>query len=142
MRNKYRTAETAKTLVPQPLTRASKKPTKNGVLYFGSTAPAMNEALDRLEESGHLLDAMRIRAFPFSAEVIDFIARHDHVFIVEQNRDAQLRGMLINEGNIDPAKMIAVLHYDGTPITARFIVNDIGAKLSRFNVTPIMKVAS
>ena len=79
---------------------------------------------------------------PFSAEVMDFIARHDHVFIVEQNRDGQLRGMLINEGNIDPAKMIAVLHYDGTPITARFIVGDIADKLARYNVTPIKKVAS
>ena len=91
---------------------------------------------------GQHLDAMRLRAFPFSAEVMDFIARHDHVFIVEQNRDAQLRGMLINEGGIDPAKMIAVLHYDGTPITARFIVGDIADKLARYNVTPIKKVAS
>ena len=102
----------------------------------------MSEALDRLEEMGQHIDAMRIRAYPFSHEVMDFIARHDHVFIVEQNRDAQLRGMLINEGGIDPAKMIAVLHYDGTPITARFIVGDIADKLARYNVTPIKKVAS
>ena len=134
--------ETAKTLVPQPLTRPSKKATKDAVLYFGSTSPSMTEALDRLEEMGQHLDAMRLRAYPFSSEVMDFIARHDNVFIVEQNRDAQLRGMLINEGNIDPAKMIPVLHYDGTPITARFIVNDIAEKLARCNVTPIKKVAS
>jgi len=134
--------ETAKTLVPQPVLRAAKKPTKNGVLYFGSTSPAMTEALDRLEEAGQHLDAMRLRAFPFSADVMDFIAKHDHVFVVEQNRDGQLRGMLINEGNIDPAKMIAVLHYDGTPITARFIATDIGDKLARYNVTPIKKLAS
>jgi 2-oxoglutarate ferredoxin oxidoreductase subunit alpha len=134
--------ETAKTLVPQPVLRAAKKPTKNGVLYFGSTSPAMNEALDRLEENGQHLDAMRIRAFPFPAEVMDFIAKHERVFIVEQNRDAQMRGMLINEGNIDPAKMIAVLHYDGTPITARFIASDIADKLARYNVTPIKKLAS
>jgi 2-oxoglutarate ferredoxin oxidoreductase subunit alpha len=134
--------ETAKTLVPQPITRAAKKPAKNGVLYFGSTAPAMNEALDRLEEIGQHLDAMRLRAFPFPAEVLDFIAKHEHVFVVEQNRDAQLRGMLINEGNIDPAKLVAVLHYDGTPITARFIATDIGEKLARYNVTPIKKLAS
>ena len=134
--------ETAKTLVPQPLTRPAKKATKNGVLYFGSTSPSMNEALDRLEEMGQHLDAMRLRAYPFSNEVMEFIARHDRLFIVEQNRDAQVRGMLINEGNIDPAKMIAVLHYDGTPITARFIINDIAEKLARYNVTPIKKVAS
>ena len=129
-------------MVPQPLTRPAKKTTKNGVLYFGSTSPAMGEALDRLEEMGQHLDAMRIRAYPFCAEIMDFIARHEHVFIVEQNRDGQLRGMLINEGGIDPAKMIAVLHYDGTPITARFIVRDIADKLARYNVTPIKKVAS
>jgi 2-oxoglutarate ferredoxin oxidoreductase subunit alpha len=134
--------ETAKMLVPQPITRAAKKPAKYGVLYFGSTAPAMNEALDRLEEIGQHLDAMRLRAFPFPAEVLDFIAKHEHVFVVEQNRDAQLRGMLINEGNIDPAKLVAVLHYDGTPITARFIATDIGEKLARYNVTPIKKLAS
>jgi 2-oxoglutarate/2-oxoacid ferredoxin oxidoreductase subunit alpha len=134
--------ETAKTLVPQPVLRAAKKPAKNGVLYFGSTAPAMSEALDRLEEVGQHLDAMRLRAFPFPAEVLDFIAKHEHVFVVEQNRDAQLRGMLINEGSIDPAKLVAVLHYDGTPITARFIASDIADKLARYNVTPIKKLAS
>jgi len=134
--------ETAKTLVPQPVVTPSKKPTKNGVLYFGSTSPAMSEALERLEEQGNHLDAMRLRAFPFSAEVLDFVAKHDHLFVVEQNRDGQLRGMLMNEGNIDPAKLIAVLHYDGTPITARFIVDDIREKLSRYNVTPIKKLAS
>jgi 2-oxoglutarate ferredoxin oxidoreductase subunit alpha len=134
--------ETAKTLVPQPMLTPSRKPTKNGVIYFGSTSPAMSEALERLEEQGCHLDALRLRAFPFSAEVIDFVAKHDHVFIVEQNRDAQLRGMLMNEGNIDPAKLIAVLHYDGTPITARFIVDDIREKLARYNVTPIKKLAS
>ncbi len=134
--------ETAKSLVPQPLTRPAKKATRNGVLFFGSTSPSMHEALDRLEAAGEHLDAMRIRAYPFCDDVMDFIARHERVFIVEQNRDGQLRGMLINEGGIDPAKMIAVLHYDGTPITARFIVGDIADKLARYNVTPIKKVAS
>ena len=71
-----------------------------------------------------------------------FIASHERVFVVEQNRDAQLRGMLVNEGSIDPARVIPVLHYDGTPITARFIVGDISDKLARYNVTPIKKVAS
>ena len=134
--------ETAKKLVPQPVTRPARKSTKNGVLYFGSTSPAMDEALDRLDENGQHVDAMRLRAFPFSAEVVDFIEKHERVFVVEMNRDAQLRGMLINECSIDPAKLIAVLHYDGTPITARFIIDDIADKLSRYNVTPIMKVAS
>ena len=64
---------------------------------------------------------MRVRAFPFADEVADFIAAHEHVFVVEQNRDAQLRMLLVNECGIDPEKLIPVLHYDGTPITARFI---------------------
>ena len=63
------------------------------------------------------------------------------MFVVEQNRDAQLRSMLVNELVVDPAKLIPVLHYDGTPITARFIAYEIGEKLALFNVTPIRKVA-
>jgi 2-oxoglutarate/2-oxoacid ferredoxin oxidoreductase subunit alpha len=133
--------ETAKDLVPQPLTRKAAKPTKFGVIYFGSTSPAMAEALDALEASGIHLDALRIRAFPFCDEVHDFIAEHDQVFVVEQNRDAQLRMLLVNEGAIDPAKLMPVLHYDGTPITARFIARDISEKLALFNVTPLRRVA-
>jgi 2-oxoglutarate ferredoxin oxidoreductase subunit alpha len=68
---------------------------------------------------------MRLRAFPFPNSVREFIAAHDKVFIVEQNRDAQMRQMLINELQVDPAKMVRVLHYDGTPITARFIARNI-----------------
>ena len=96
------------------------------MIYFGSTSPAMAEALETLEGQGQQLDALRIRGFPFSHEVDDFIAAHDRVFVVEQNRDAQLRTLLMNEGSVDPAKLVPVLHYDGTPITARFIAGEIG----------------
>ena len=72
----------------------------------------------------------------------DFIADHDRVFVVEQNRDAQLRTLLVNECGIDPARLIAVLHYDGTPITARFIASEIGERLDALNVTPLRKVVS
>jgi 2-oxoglutarate ferredoxin oxidoreductase subunit alpha len=113
---------TARTVVPKPVERRAKKPTRLGAIYFGSTSPAMAEALDRLEERGVHLDALRVRAFPFSTEVTDFIASHDCVFVVEQNRDAQLRMLLVNECGIDPARLVPVLHYDGTPITARFII--------------------
>jgi len=133
--------ETAKNLVPMPLTRKAQKASKFGVLYFGSTSPAMNEALDTFDAEGMHIDAMRIRAFPFHQSIIDFIGAHDHVFMVEQNRDAQLRGMLINEGNLDSAQLIPVLHYDGTPITARFIVKAVTDKMALFNVTPLKKVA-
>ena len=129
--------ETAKELVPHPVLRAAKKPAKAGVLYFGSTAPSMSEALDALEAQGIALDAMRIRAFPFHRSIEDFIAAHEQVFIVEQNRDGQLRGMLLNECNLDAAQLIPILHYDGTPITARFITKVIAERMSMFNVVPL-----
>jgi 2-oxoglutarate ferredoxin oxidoreductase subunit alpha len=71
------------------------------------------------------LDALRLRAFPFPKSVPDFIAAHDKVYVVEQNRDAQMFSLLVNELDIDPARMVRVLHYDGTPITARFIAGAI-----------------
>jgi 2-oxoglutarate ferredoxin oxidoreductase subunit alpha len=117
---------TAATLVPQPVPRAAARKTRYGVIYFGSTSPAMDEALDSLEADGIHLDALRLRAFPFPASVLQFIQAHDEVFVVEQNRDAQMRCLLINELQADSARFLrAVLHYDGTPITARFIVQAI-----------------
>jgi len=74
--------------------------------------------------------------------VIDFVNDHDHVFVVEQNRDGQLRTLLVTEGALDPARLGAVLHYDGTPITARFIHGDIAKRLSALQVTPIRRTAA
>jgi 2-oxoglutarate ferredoxin oxidoreductase subunit alpha len=133
--------ETAKTLVPGPVLRPAAKPTRAGVLYFGSTSPAMIEALDLLEHDKLYVDALRIRAYPFCDDIMAFIAAHEDIFVVEQNSDAQLRGMLILEGNLNAAKLIPVLHYDGTPITARFIAGAIAGKLGLLNVTPLKKVA-
>jgi 2-oxoglutarate ferredoxin oxidoreductase subunit alpha len=133
--------ETAKKLVPQPVRGSARQPTRLGAIYFGSTAPAMREALETLEERGVHLDTLRVRAFPFSDEVLRFVAEHDRVFLIEQNRDAQLRMLLINEGGIDPASIVPILHYDGTPITARFIVKEIAEQVSALNVTPLRKAA-
>ena len=127
---------TAANLVPQPLVRAAAKKTRLGVLYFGSTAPAMDEALEALAGAQIHLDAMRLRAFPFPAVVEEFIETHDHVFVVEQNRDAQMRTLLINELEIDPSWLIKVLHYDGTPITARFITEAITTHVHALAVAP------
>jgi 2-oxoglutarate ferredoxin oxidoreductase subunit alpha len=115
----------AATLVPQPVLRKAVQASRFGVIYFGSTSPAMHEALDVLEAQDVHIDALRLRAFPFPQSVPDFIAAHDAVFVVEQNRDAQMHSMLVNELDIDPAKLTRVLHYDGTPITARFIAGAI-----------------
>jgi len=102
----------------------------------------MDEALTEFEREGIALDALRVRAFPFHDSVIDFVNAHDHVFVVEQNRDGQLRTLLVNEGAIDPARLAPVLHYDGTPITARFIRQEIEERLSAFNVRPMRRTAS
>jgi 2-oxoglutarate ferredoxin oxidoreductase subunit alpha len=126
---------TAATLVPGPVLRSAKKATKIGAIYFGSTAPAMHEALEALEARGHHIDALRVRAFPFSEEVYDFIMAHDEICVVEQNRDAQLRSLLMIEGGINPARLTSILHYDGTPITARFLSEAIGKRLDARKAT-------
>ena len=126
MERLLRKFETAKTLIPAPVAKPAKQKTRDGVIYYGSTTPAMHEALEALEKQGCHVDALRVRGFPFAQSVDEFIATHDRVFIVEQNRDGQLRTLVMNEGGIDPAKLVAVLHYDGTPITARFIAGQIG----------------
>ena len=128
LRNVQRLAakmRTAATLVPQPVPRAAAQKTRYGVIYFGSTSPAMDEALHGLAEHDIHVNALRLRAFPFPASVLEFIEAHDEVFVVEQNRDAQLRSLLINELAVAPSQLFAVLHYDGTPITARFITQAI-----------------
>lgn len=116
---------TAAALVPPPVVKKAGKPTRFGVIYFGSTSPAMHEALEVLAHEGVMLDAMRLRAFPFPDAVPEFIAAHEKVFVVEQNRDGQMQTLLVNELGIDPAKLVRVLHFDGTPITARFIAGAI-----------------
>ncbi|MDO8275837.1 MAG: 2-oxoacid:acceptor oxidoreductase subunit alpha, partial [Serpentinimonas sp.] len=116
---------TAAQRVPQPVLRQAAQPTRLGVIHFGSTSPAMAEALDVLAAEGVHLDALRLRAFPFPQSVPEFIAAHDQVFVVEQNRDGQMHTLLVNELALDPARLVRVLHYDGTPITARFIAGTI-----------------
>ncbi len=136
MERLLRKFKTAADLVPQPVLRNAAKKTSIGVIYFGSTSPAMREALDVLEEQDIHLNALRLCAFPFPQSVDDFIARHDKVFVVEQNRDAQMRSMLVNELDVSPKQLVKVLHYDGTPITARFI-----ARAIRENLQPAVTAA-
>jgi len=132
MQRLVRKFETAKSLVPAPVIELARQEsrTKCGLIYFGSSAPAVREAMASLAEDGVALDTMRLRAFPFSDAVSDFINAHDQVFLVEQNRDAQMRSLLVNECGIDPARFISILHFDGTPITARFIIGTIAERLS------------
>jgi 2-oxoglutarate ferredoxin oxidoreductase subunit alpha len=142
MQRLLRKFETAKDLVPRPLQANSGKPTKYGVIYYGSTSPAMDEAIGMLEARGQTLDRMRVRAFPFHSSVASFLADHDFVFVVEQNRDAQLRSLIVNECGVDPVRLVPILNYYGTPITARFISREIGDALDALKVTPLRKVVS
>ena len=141
MQRLIRKFDTAKDLVPRPLIASAAKPTKYGVIYYGSTAPAMDEAIAMIEARGHTLDRMRVRAFPFHSSVNSFVAEHDFTFVVEQNRDGQLRSLVVNECGIDPVRLVPILHYDGTPITARFIAKAIGDQLDQLKVKP-MRVVS
>jgi 2-oxoglutarate ferredoxin oxidoreductase subunit alpha len=131
--------DTAKQLVPRPITLSAKESTRLGTIYFGSTSPAMDEAEEILAERGIHLDRLRVRGFPFHNDVKNFISEHDQIFVVEQNRDGQLRTLLINELEIDPARLTRVLHFDGTPITARFISGAIADKVGELKVVPLRK---
>ncbi len=142
MQRLLRKFETAKSVVPRPVRRDAEQPTRYGVIYYGSTSPAMDEAIEILGRDGHRLDMLRVRAFPFHNDVADFVTDHDFVFVVEQNRDAQLRSLMINECGLDPVRLVPVLHYDGTPITARFISRAIAEHLDALKLTPLRKVVS
>jgi 2-oxoglutarate/2-oxoacid ferredoxin oxidoreductase subunit alpha len=139
MQRLQRKFQTARSLVPKPVCGPAHKAAHFGVIYYGSTAPAMEEALDALRDHGAVLDTLRLRAFPFHAEAAGFIARYEKVFVVEQNRDGQMRMLLVNECDADPAKLVPILHYDGTPITARFIIREIAGRLAAANVAPFRR---
>jgi 2-oxoglutarate ferredoxin oxidoreductase subunit alpha len=114
--------ETAKKLVPPAnLTRAA-KPTRLGMVAFGSSDGAVVEALDRLVEQGIHIDYLRLRAFPFGKEVLDFLHQHDTVFVVEQNRDGQMKSLLMLEINDVAGKLLSILHFNGMPIPSDCVV--------------------
>jgi 2-oxoglutarate/2-oxoacid ferredoxin oxidoreductase subunit alpha len=142
MQRLLRKFATAKEVVPRPVLRPAAQSTAYGVIYYGSTSLVMNEALGLLAVHGDHVDELRVRAFPFHQDVADFIANHHLVFVVEQNRDGQLRTLIVNECGIDPARLVPVLHFDGTPITARFVANAIADHLGALKVKPLRKVMS
>lgn len=106
------------------------KGSKKGLIFFGTSSYAAIEAVDLLAENGLHFNAMRLKAFPFTKEVHEFIDNHDEIYVIEQNRDAQCRTILITELNINPSKLKSVLNYDGFPITAQFISEKIITKIS------------
>jgi len=122
--------ETAKALVPPPELYATNNEAPYGILFFGTSKYAAEEAMYLLGQQSIHLDGLRIKSFPFNQEVSDFITAHDKIFVVEQNRDAQLKSMLMIELGIDPQKLISVLNYNGMPITADYITSRIAQSLS------------
>ena len=110
-----------------------------GLIFFGTTAYAALEAMEMLSENGNPMDAIRVRSFPFNSEVMDFIEEHDEVFVIEQNKDAQFRTLLINELEVNPKKLTPVLNYDGMPITAARILEQINGAAAPSNPQPLQK---
>jgi 2-oxoglutarate/2-oxoacid ferredoxin oxidoreductase subunit alpha len=141
MQRLLRKLETAKTLVPKPLLYPAEKPARFGAIFYGSTSPAMQEALEVLAGRGIHINALRVRAFPFQEEINDFVASHPWVFVVEQNRDAQLKTLLVNEAKLNASRLLSILHYDGTPITARFIVDQIAGHAASRTVVPLKRAS-
>ncbi|MGD9867527.1 MAG: 2-oxoacid:acceptor oxidoreductase subunit alpha [Hyphomicrobiales bacterium] len=122
---------TAAALVPRPVRRRHSKTSRVGLINFGSTEPAVREAIDLLRDMGHQLNTLRLRAFPFSRDVIRFAEEHDRIFVVEQNRDAQMRTLLMVEAGIPAEKLIPVLNYDGMPLAADWLAKTIAGHLGR-----------
>ncbi len=133
---------TARSMVPAAIERKAKQPTRYGAIYYGSTSPAMTEADEQLNALGVSLDLLRVRGFPFGDEVAAFIEAHDKVFVIEQNRDGQMRSLLINELEINPKQLVKILHYDGTPINARFISGAIAQALQIAQPAKVTEVVS
>ncbi|MYM64292.1 2-oxoacid:acceptor oxidoreductase subunit alpha [Pseudomaricurvus sp. HS19] len=136
--------ETAKSYVPAPvITRANAKANAPvGILHFGTSMHATLEAVDLLAGEGIAADTCRIRAFPFADEIVDFINSHEQVFVVEQNRDAQMRTLLVNECDLDPRRLNKVLNYNGMPITARFVADAVSAVVNKSSGSQRKKAAA
>jgi 2-oxoglutarate ferredoxin oxidoreductase subunit alpha len=132
--------QTARSLVPKAEIQSSGN--RVGVLYYGTTSLPVPEALDKLATSGVRLDTCRVRAFPFGDEVADFIADHELVFVVEQNRDGQMRTLLINELETNPAKLIPILYFAGLSISADYIDEQISAYYEEHKLARLTEVTS
>jgi 2-oxoglutarate/2-oxoacid ferredoxin oxidoreductase subunit alpha len=121
--------EHARTLVPAPVTLKNGT-SKIGFLAFGTTDFALRESLDQIKnEYGQSVDYIRVRAYPFTHEVHDFVASHERIYVVEQNRDAQMASLLKLDLPADQVvKLRSILNYNGLPIDARTITEEFATK--------------
>ena len=114
--------ETAKRLLPLARIKVTHPQARLGAVFYGSTAPSAYEAIEMLHQRGIDINTMRLRAFPFQQEVLDFVNNHELVFVIEQNRDGQMRTLLINEGSLPSEKLVHIGCYDGMPVASRSLV--------------------
>ncbi|MFN5577216.1 MAG: 2-oxoacid:acceptor oxidoreductase subunit alpha [Bacteroidota bacterium] len=122
---------TAREYVPSSQLYQKQHSSEYGILFFGTSQYAAEEAMDMLKEDKILVDGLRIKSFPFDQIAIDFLQNHKYIFVVEQNRDAQMKSLIMIELGISAEKLISVLNYDGLPITATNIVHQITHSLER-----------
>ena len=118
---------TAKTLVPSSIVYPSKNKSDTGVIFFGTSTYSAEEAMDKLAEKNIHADALRLRGFPFDKVFEEFVSSHKQIFVIEQNRDAQLKSLMMIELGTEASKLHSVLNFDGMPITADFIFNQIAS---------------
>lgn len=123
--------QTARSKVHQPVFYQTKNTSDYALLFFGTSTYSVEEAMDELKEQGMQIDAVRVRAFPFSKATEEFIREHKKIFVIEQNRDAQLRSMIMIELNVDASKLVSILNYDGLPVTANHICTEVMNHLSQ-----------
>ena len=121
---------TAPEHLPKPIETTRDSANSIGVIHFGTSLEATHEALDKLANDGHKANDLRILAFPFQSEVREFIEKHDLIFVVEQNRDAQFKTLIVNELQLDPKHLHSVLHFNGDPISALNVRTGIDAVLN------------
>ena len=131
---------TAATLIPQAEIDDSGQ--RAGILYYGTSALPMREALDLLSDEGISLDTLRVRGFPFGEEVYEFIHRHEFVFVVDQNRDSQMKTLLVTEGALDPALLIPVIYYAGLSISADTIQSQVSGYFTTRKMPRLKEVKS
>jgi len=124
---------TAPQHLPKPIITERDSANKIGIIHYGTSLEATHEACDILSRDGNIANDLRVVSFPFHDEVNDFVEAHDRVFVVEQNRDAQMKTLLVNELEIAPKKLESVLHFNGDPISARKIVTEIAKQLEQNN---------
>ncbi|MGE3403496.1 MAG: 2-oxoacid:acceptor oxidoreductase subunit alpha [Vicinamibacterales bacterium] len=125
-----RKVQRAARFVPQPIIKASPG-AKLGLVTVGGCHAGCVEALDLMAKEGLHLDYMRIRGFPFTEEVTKFLESHEINFIVEQNRDGQLRNMLMLETGVPVEKLESVRNYEGFPMSAHHVISGVKAKIEK-----------